>query len=722
MLKGTQLFRKVQKNTSVLYALKGKMQATPSRKFSAFFNSVNKSQMFGNRVRTMNKFGLRRFASEATGAQEAKAEPELKTLNSEKREFKAETKKLLDIVAKSIYTDKEVFVRELMSNSSDALEKQRYNEISGNTEIKDVPLEISLFTNERERTLTILDHGIGMTKEELIDNLGTIAKSGSQQFVQALNEQSASSDSIIGQFGVGFYSAFIVADSVEVLSKSDQGNAVRWVSDGTGDYEISEVEGSDIERGTRVTLFLRPDCKIFSKPNEIHKILKKYSLFISYPIKLNGEVINSLQAIWYRDRKEVTEDEYDKFYESIANTKIPPKYRLHYSTDVPLSIKALLYAPSSNTEKFGMSQEASDLHLYCRKVLIKQKCSELLPNYLRFIKGVVDCEDLPLNISRENYQDSHLMSKLKHALTRRVIKMLEDEIKKDEEKYNKWYDEFSNYLKEGLSSDQENGPQLLKLMRYRSTEGKKLISLDDYINSMKSGQKNIYFIVSNNPNASVDSPFLEPFKKNNLPVLILQNHIDELCLKNVNEYKGYKFINIESNYDEVSADIESGETHDKKLGIPEEEVTPFSLWVKSELSPTIARVTISKRLSTAPAVIVGQVSSSMRAMLAMVDQSQFEQATRDQSLEINPNHPLITKINQIRKSDTQLASMVLKEMFDNVMLQSGIPYDVQKAAHRSYQVLETLLDYRNGSFEEGEPQVVVEDVEKDEEPVLSRKK
>jgi len=578
--------------------------------------------------------------------------------------------------------------------------------------MKDIPLEISILTNERERTITILDFGIGMTKDEVIDNLGTIAKSGSQQFVQALNDNSTTCDSIIGQFGVGFYSSFIVADSVEVLTKSDSGKAVRWVSDGSGDYEISEVEGEDIPRGTRVTLFLKPDCKIFSKPSEVEKVLKKHSLFISYPIKLNGEVINSLQALWYRDKREVGDEEYDKFYENLANTKIPFKFMLHYSTDVPLSIKALLFIPSTNTEKFGMQQEASDLHLYCRKVLIKQKCSELLPHYLRFVKGVVDCEDLPLNISRENYQDTHLMAKLRNALTRRVVKLLEDEIQKDEEKYNKWYDEFSNFLKEGLTTDKENGELLLKLTRYKSTKSTKLISLDDYIDSMKSGQKNIYFIVAPNQQQSLDSPFLETFKESNLPVLILPNHIDEICLKNVNEYRGFKFLNIESNFEEVSGDLDSKIAVDKDHGIPESEITPFSLWVKSELSPTISKVTISKRLKTAPAVIVGQVSSSMRAMLAMVDQSQFEQATRDQSIEINPNHPVIVKLNKLRKVDTQTATLLLKEVFDHVMLQSGIPFDIQKSSTRSYKILEMLLDYKTSGFDDGQPQIIVEDVEK----------
>ncbi|CAI2359030.1 unnamed protein product [Moneuplotes crassus] len=709
MLKGTHLLRKLQTKSSALQTLPKNMLSSRPRAFSMLLGGAKKSHMFGLRQNSLNKFALRTFAQANLDTEE----PKLKAINSEKREFKAETKKLLDIVAKSIYTDKEVFLRELMSNCSDALEKQRYSELTGKSEMRDVPLEISIFTNERERTVTILDHGIGMTKEEIIDNLGTIAKSGSQQFVSALEDDTSTGESIIGQFGVGFYSSFIVADSVEVISKSDSGEACRWISDGTGDYEISEIEGSDIERGTRITLYLRPECKNFSRPTEVKNILKKHSLFISYPIKLNGEVLNSLQAIWYRDKREVTEDEYDQFYESIANTKIPFKYQLHYSTDVPLAIKALLYVPSTNTEKFGMQQEASHLHLYCRKVLIKSKCSELLPHWLRFVKGVVDCEDLPLNISRENYQDSHLMAKLKNALTRRVIKLLEDEVKKDPEKYNKWYSEFGNFLKEGLATDQDYSQQLLKIIRYKTTkDNNKLISIDDYCNSMKDGQKNIYFHVTSGQAGAGASPFLEPFEQANIPVILLENHIDEVCLKNVNEYKGYKFINIESNYDEVAQDLGAKVDHDTTKGIPESEVTPFSLWLKSELAPTIAKITISKRLKTSPAVIVGEVSSSMRAMLAMVDQAQFEAATKNQAMEVNPNHPVMVKLNKLRKVDSENASLLLKEVFDNVLLQSGIPYDVMKSTQRSYKVLEMLLDYKTADLSDGEPQIVVEDVER----------
>lgn len=435
---------------------------------------------------------------------------------------------MLDIVAKSIYTDKEVFLRELMSNCSDALEKQRYSEISGASTSQGDPqgLYINVFTNEKERTLTIFDSGVGMTREEVTENLGTIAKSGSQEFMKGLQGQDSQAlDSIIGQFGVGFYSTFIVADSVEVFSKrNDQG--VRWASDGSGEFEVSTVDNLDFTRGTKIVLKLKPESREFAREQEVEKILRKYSLFITYPIKLNGQLINNLQAIWYRDKREVTEDEYERFFEHLANTKIPYKFKLHYSTDVPLTIKALFYIPSTHSESMGIAQEQAGLHLYCRKIMIKERCQELVPAYLRFVKGVVDCEDLPLNISRETYQDSSLIAKLRNVVTRRVLKLLEDELKRDPARYDQWYTNFSQFLKEGLMVDAENKDQLLKLLRFNSTfEEKQLVNLDDYVKKMKPGQQKIYYVSGTSKEAALASPFLEPFRaaKEAPPVLVLTN-------------------------------------------------------------------------------------------------------------------------------------------------------------------------------------------------------
>jgi HSP90 family molecular chaperone len=317
--------------------------------------------------------------------------------------------------------------------------------------------------------------------------LGTIAKSGSGEFKQLLDNEgdtAEAAENIIGQFGVGFYSSFVVSDNVEVYSRSNKGEpGVMWASDGTGEYQISEVQNLDFDRGTKIVLKLRKDSLQFSKEVEVAKVIKKYSLFNKYPIRLNNQLVNNLEAIWYKEKREVTQDEYEMFYEHLVNSKIPYKYKLHYSTDVPLAIKAIFYIGSSHAEKMQMQQEENKLHLYSRKVLIKESCTELVPSYLRFVKGIVDCEDLPLNISRETYQDSTLIGKLKNVVTRRVLKFIEDEMKRDSVGYDRWYNEFYVFLKEGVMSDFENQEQLLRLMRYHSTmtDFSKTVSLEDYV-------------------------------------------------------------------------------------------------------------------------------------------------------------------------------------------------------------------------------------------------
>lgn len=335
----------------------------------------------------------------------------------ENLDFKAETKRLLDIVAKSLYQDKEVFLRELLSNAADALEKQRYMQMSGKDVAPGEPLQISVVISEAKKQIIIQDTGIGMNKNELVENLGTIASSGSRKFLDQVSKESTNvslSDKIIGQFGVGFYSSFIVGDSVQVISKNiSDPNAYLWVSDGSGKFEVSQIGDPGFQRGTRIIIHLKPDCLQFSKFDDVKKIIQKYSNFINFPIFLNGEKMNLVGALWAKDKKEITDDEYKQFWEYISNSQMPYKYKLHYSTDAPLSIRSLIYIPSTHSEKYGLHAEENDVSLYSKKILIKAKCKDIIPHWLRFLKGVVDCEDIPLNISRENYQDSALIAKLK---------------------------------------------------------------------------------------------------------------------------------------------------------------------------------------------------------------------------------------------------------------------------------------------------------------------
>lgn len=370
-------------------------------------------------------------------------------LSTETHEFQTETRKLLDIVTHSIYTEKEVFLRELISNASDALEKHRYNRTLGNN-LDDGALEITIETDKENKTLTITDNGVGMTKEEMIANLGTIARSGSKQFVEQLKDKGQAKDGegIIGQFGVGFYSAFMVAKEVSVESlsaSSTAATATKWSSDGSGKYTVSESVMPS--RGSKITMHLKDECASFCDPLTIKEIIKKYSNFVSFPVKVNGDVANTVSALWVQDKKNITETQYNEFYRFVSAAFDTPKYTLHFQADAPIDLKALLFIPSFHTEKFGMGRTEMGVNLYSRKILIESKPADLLPDWLRFLKGVVDSEDLPLSLSREKPQDSALIRRIREALTRKMLRFLETEMKDDFAKYKEFYTEFNFFLK-----------------------------------------------------------------------------------------------------------------------------------------------------------------------------------------------------------------------------------------------------------------------------------
>lgn len=598
-----------------------------SQIFSSNFPKNNNNLFLSNKKNNLSKsllsFSKQPFSEESKIIDEE--ETKYVETNKEQLGFKAETKKLLDIVTHSLYTDKEIFLRELLSNCSDALEKQRFMEVNGNLEVTGEPLFINITTNEKNRTVTIFDSGIGMTRTEMIDNLGTIAKSGTQSFVKNLREQQKegfSNESLIGQFGVGFYSSFIVGDTVEVISKpQNANNANHWVSDGNGEFQISDIDQVDFVRGTRVIIHLKTECRDFCRAAEIQKIIKKYSNFISYTIKLNGETINNVQAIWYREKKDISAEEYQKFFELISgNSRNPYKYLLHFFSDVPLEIKALLFIPSNSMEKFGMTDESVGLSLYSKKILIKPKCQELLPSYLRFVKGVVDCSDIPLSLSRESYQDSSLIYRLKVLITKRILKKLEDEITKDPENYNMWFEEFHQYLREGTMTDQDNQKNLFKLIRFKATfSTQNKIGIEDYIKHMKDGQNKIYYIIIPNDNDIEANIFLENFKGSNLPILITNTPLDDMIFRQINEYNNFKFLNIENETDDYLTNFKS-EGGSVVSRIPDDDVVAYTLWIKNELEPYVTKVSISKRLKDSPILITSAVSTHMKTFMAMMSQ------------------------------------------------------------------------------------------------------
>ena len=673
---------------------------------------------------TLQKTPLKNFCQEKPIKEEEPeiVEAEILQDSSKSHIFKAETKRLLNIVANSLYTDKDVFVRELLSNASDALEKQRFTELQGQSESED-PLQINLITNEKKRQLIIQDTGIGMSHDEMVENLGTIASSGSKKFLDDLDKTKESKgveDNLIGQFGVGFYSAFIVGDTVEVFSKREnEDKTYCWRSDGSGKFSIAEVNNFHLDRGTRIVIHLRPEFEQFCKVDELKKIIDKYSNFINYDIFLNHEKINAVKAIWTQNKSSLKEEDYQNFYEHISKSKLKYKYKIHYSVEIPLAIKSLLYVPSNNSEMYGLGNSKMEVDLYCRKVLIKKNCDQLLPPYLRFVKGVVDCEDLPLNISRENYQDSALMAKLRSVLTKRVLRLLEQEMKRDLEGYKKWHKDFQMFLKEGLHSDKENSELILSLCRFNSTFGD-MVSLNDYLAKMKTGQKKIYFFLCSSNQAAKNSPYMEQFYTNDIPVLYISVNIEEMIFRELQHYKNFNFANIEELNTELPKELlkEKSSMEIEKKSLPKEDQQNFTMWIRNELQPVVTIVNVTSKLSNSPAMLVGQVTSGMRQMLAFMDQAQLSEASKNLTMEINPNHDIIIKLNELRKTNPKEAVFNLRQILDTTMLSIGLPFDTANFLNRTNMYILKDLENKLGN-EDGhvviEGDNVVEGAMKNEE-------
>jgi len=602
----------------------------------------------------------------------------------EKHSFQAEIAQLLDIVIHSLYTDKEIFVRELISNAADATEKLKFEQTSGKEVFEpDAPLSIRITTDEEAKTITFTDAGIGLTHGELIENLGTIAHSGSRAFLEQIRNQQADA-SLIGQFGVGFYSAFMVADKVTVTTRSarpdEQG--YRWESDGKTGYEIESV--ADLPRGTKIVLHLKDET--YAKGPEIESIIKRYSNFVPYPIELNGQVVNTVQAIWTRSKNEITEEEYTQFYEYIGHDSEAPLYRLHFNADAPLSIRSLLFVPSRNIEKFGMSRAESEVHLYCRKVLIEAKAKQLFPEWLRFLKGVVDSEDLPLNISRETMQDSALMQKLNRVLTGRFLKFLDEEAKSDPAKYATFFEEHGGFLKEGAVTDYEHREALSKLLRFESSfTGKgEVTSLADYVGRMLEDQKEIYFILAPNRDAAEASPYYEVLREKKFEALFLYDPRDEFVMDHLREFDGKPLRAAEKA--DLSLEREA-------TALTEEEAKALAAFIKETLGENVNEVRPSKRLVGSPAIAVESdkfMTSSMRRMMKAMNREGGGFDPKP-DLEINPDHPMVAQLERIRHADAALAGQVAEQIFDNARVAAGMLEDPRQMLERMNELLEKLL-------------------------------
>ena len=607
----------------------------------------------------------------------------------QKFEFQAEIKQLLDIVIHSLYTEKEIFVRELVSNASDALEKLRHTQITEQDIFDDkAELEISLTTDDKAKTLTIQDYGIGMTRDELVKNLGTIAHSGSKQFLKALGENGAKNSNLIGQFGVGFYSAFMVAKSVKVYSKSwrtsEPGHV--WSSDGSGSYEVEEV--ADLRRGSKIVIELKDDCGDYSADWKIKEILERYSAFVSFPIKLNDKHINTVQALWLRSKNEIKDEEYTEFYKFQAHAHDEPRLRLHFSADAPLAINALLFVPKDNTEKFGMSRLEASVSLYCRKVLIDAKPKDLLPEWLRFMKGVIDSEDLPLNISRETMQDRSLIEKLNKVVTKRFLKFLSEEAEARPDAFNEFYAEFGIFLKEGAAMDYTHKEQLTKLLRFESslTDKGKTTSLANYVTRMGAEQKEIYYLVGPNRAALESGPYLEGFKARNLEVVFCYEAVDEYVMSNVREFDGKKLTAADH------ADVKLSDLPKPEGALSEDDTKKLTAWLKETLGARVEEVKASDRLVDSPALAVNAdkfMSPQMRRMMKAMKKDGADEPVKV-TLEINPRSVVMKRLFETHATSPDKAKLVAEQILDNSLISAGLLDDATPMVARLYKLLESV--------------------------------
>lgn len=623
----------------------------------------------------------------------------------QKHEFQAEVRQVLDIVINSLYTDKEIFLRELVSNAADSLEKMRHIQLT-EKDVADVsqPLEIEISTDENGGTIVIQDRGTGLTQDELVENLGTIAHSGSKAFVKAMQqareagqEKSPEAMQLIGQFGVGFYSAFMVAKKVEVFTRSwkNDSECLVWRSEGDGSYEIGQGNG-DEHRGARIVLTLKDDCKDFSKESTIKELLRRYSSFVAYPIMLNGERVNTMQAIWLRNKNEIKPEEYEEFYKFQADAFDKPTFTLHFNTDVPISINALVFTPETNLERFGLGRMEPGVSLYCKRVLIDAHPKSFLPEWLRFLRGVIDSADLPLNISRESMQDSALVQKLSSVVVGRYLKFLGEQAAKEPEKYKTFWKQFGIYLKEAIAMEAGQTEKISKLLRYESsmTQSGEWTSLEEYVSRMKPEQDTIYYMYGSSRAAVESSPYLESFKSAGIEVLFLFEPSDEFVMNHLREFAGKKLLSADTSdlkLDDVTATVQ-GES------LAKDRMESLCKWVKDLLGDRVREVVQSKRLTDSPAAATNadkMMTPSMRRLLRLMKERDGnlggpEDSNQPVNFELNPKHPLVANIDQLRDKNEALAKDVLQQLFDNAMMAAGFLENPQEMVRRINKLLEKV--------------------------------
>ena len=622
---------------------------------------------------------------------------------AKKYQFKAEEKQLLDILVHSLYTSREIFLRELISNSSDALDKIRFESTKG-TEIidNDLPLEIKVNFDEKKKLITVSDTGIGMTKDELIKNIGTIAKSGSAEFLKQLKDNKSDANNIIGKFGVGFYSVFMVAEEVIIKTKSylKDEPAVEWKSDGLGNYEIAELD-EKIKRGTIIEIHLKEDTKDFADKYRLQTVIKKHSNFISFPIYLEKEKINTISAIWREPKSSVKKEQYIEFYKFLTYDTEEPMEIIHNSVDAPIQFSSLLFVPKKNFDFFGMNREDYGLDLYVRRVLIQHKNKDLLPEYLSFVKGVVDSEDLPLNISRETLQENIIFTKISNTVTSQVLSHLIKKAKDNSEEYAAFWKEHGRIFKLGYT-DFTNAEKFMQLLRFNSSNNENaedLTSLEEYVSRLKENQKDIFYASGASRSAIEQDPHLEIFKNKGLEVLFLYDPVDEFVISSIRKFKDFDFKSVDTaDLDSLKKlkDMEEKKDQFEKLNKDDEKHFDSLLSkMKDVLGDRVVEVKESKRLSGSPAILVGAddaMSAQMQKILRMANQ---DVGVQKKILEINKDHKLIRNLLKVFKSNSkdEYITNVTEQLFESALLLEGNLNDPHNLVNRINKMLEQSSDW-----------------------------
>lgn len=616
------------------------------------------------------------------------------TSQPELLEYRTEVKQLLDILAHSLYTDREIFLRELISNASDALNRLQFETLT-NPDVVDPHAELALWLepDHDAKTLTLRDSGIGMNRDELITNLGTIAHSGAKNFLQSASKGEGSVDEIIGQFGVGFYSVFMVAEEVRVVSRSyrPEDQAWAWTSKGDSSFTLEAVEEN--RRGTTITIKLKEDAEEFSQPWRVEQIVKKHSDYVSFPIYLiekpekdeeaeEGEtkeakelrIINRRTAIWRQSPSKVQAEEYTDFYKQLTLDSNAPLLHVHMVADAPVNVRTILFVPSKRERNMLQLRPEQGLRLYSRKILIQNTNKDLLPDYYRFVEGVVDSDDLPLNVSREMVQSNPVMRQLKRALTNRLNRALKELADEQPEKYLTFWDEFGVFIKEGVATDYANQEELTAMLRFRSSKSDgKWISLADYVGRMKSDQATIYFVLGEDLKSAARSPHLDYFRKHDIEVLYMVDPIEGWAMAMLREANGKPLRNI----DDAGLDLPPDETPAGDESTPALDQSAFDQLIaraQQVLGDKVRSVQESKQLVDSPVRLVSPADSVDRDLQRVLRLTEEGYETPKKILELNRRHPMIVNLGNMveRKSDDSLVDAAILQLFDNAMLLEGL--------------------------------------------------